>query len=124
MDTCGGGGVSRGCRCARYCGCRARGKQRALTSSAAIKLKIKTTKRVQAVCKVGIGVIGIATGTCGASGRASRRGKVGAKGVEKVRASNQLPVNLKRGDGFLVVLGIKILQFNGRTVIKAEEQAV
>ena len=71
-------------------------------------MKIKTAKRVQAVCKVGIGVIGIATGTRGASGRASRRGKVGPKGAEKVRASDQLPVNFKRRNGFLVVLGIKI----------------
>ena len=79
---------------------------------------------VHAVFKARVGKVRIPARTRGASSRTSRRGKVGPKGVEKVRASNQLPVNLKRGDGFLVVLGIEILQLNGRAVIKAEEQAV
>ena len=112
------------CSCTRHGGDSCCGKLRTLGSSATVKLKIKAAKMVQTVRKASIGVILISTASRGASGRTSRRSKVGPKGIEEVRASNQLTVNLKRGNGFFVVLSIKILQLNGRTVIKAEEQAV
>jgi len=86
-------------------------------------LEINAAKRSNSVPDIKLGILLITAATRNTR-RASRRDEIWPKDVKKFRAGDQLPVNFKRGHIVLVVLRIKILQFNGPAVVKAKKKTV